>query len=484
VTPAVLPDRATRPGGRWSTPILVDDLLRLATLERATAHLAMGWVPKVPDLDDKLALAATVEDTMVRAAGLRHQALSLLARDEAAMTASPDWLEPIRALETTNDAVDVVDGIIGGAHPFLRDRYRDLAAQLDRLYDARLLAILRPAIDALGREAETTGERAATDAAARLRAALEANWSSAPADDVPRVPLEEIAWAPLDRVPVPARPAVRPRPEPGSNGHLREMSRLEDDDLASELNDNVMAELSAMELLCRCSYEHPELDWTSHLALARHVADEERHASIFRRLLAEHGFDEASLHQHGANYEYAYEFPECETGGPQELVWRLLIMCTVLEALAIDKLPVEIGARDTVGQVEFARALDYISIDELFHTENGLRLTRRLCAELGLDPMLNRELVHGRFFGRQHNVRSAYLEADPERAAREITILDGPDPDGLDFASRTEIDLRRRASFSDDECLQVERWGYNPRAHPALQTLRPAISDLVEPPTR
>ena len=37
----------------------------------------------------------------------------------------------------------------------------------------------------------------------------------------------------------------------------------------------------------------------------------------------------------------------------------------------------------------------------------------------------------------------------------------GPDPDGLNFMSRTEGTLRRRASFTDDELRQVHRWGYN-----------------------
>jgi hypothetical protein len=81
---------------------------------------------------------------------------------------------------------------------------------------------------------------------------------------------------------------------------------------------------------------------------------------------------------------------------------RLLILCTVLEVLAIDKLPVEIGGRDFVGQFDFARALDYIACDELFHAENGLRLTRQLCDELHLDPILGRELKDGRFFRHAH----------------------------------------------------------------------------------
>jgi hypothetical protein len=144
------------------------------------------------------------------------------------------------------------------------------------------------------------------------------------------------------------------------------------------------------------------------------------------------------------------------------------MLCTVLEGLALDRMPVEIATRDWLDQPDIARALDYIAADELFHVENGLQWTRRLCDELNLDPILERELVHGRFFGRQRDVRIRYLEADPERAAREIELLDAPDPDAVPFVPRTEVELRRRASFTDAECEQVDRWGYNGAHHRAV----------------
>ncbi len=71
--------------------------------------------------------------------------------------------------------------------------------------------------------------------------------------------------------------------------------------------------------------------------------------------------------------------------------------------------------------------------------------------------------MHGRFFGTQRDLRTRYLEADPERARREIAIFEGPDLDGMTFTSRTERDLRKRASFTEAECEQVDRWGTTPR---------------------
>ena len=447
---APYPDRGLRPGGRWSSADLVDEVLRLATMERAAAHVAAGWVPKVPAIDDKLELAARLESSLTRASELRRHGTTLCERDEGVVRSNPAWVGPLPAVDSSGNPARVVRALTCELPAVLRARYEDLRDRLDPLFDHRLLTTVRRALQDLG-----PGRR--PDAHT-----LEA-WRGG--DAAALVALDDVLWAAVDRFG--SRRARRDdRGWSRARAHFRRMSRLENDDIAGELNDNVMAEICALELMARSSYEHPELPWSFHLACARHAADEARHAAMFRRLLAERGFDESFLLQHVSNYEYAYEFPECEPGSQRELAWRLLILCTVLEALAIDKLPLEIAVRDTIGQHDIARALDYASLDELYHVENGLVWTRKLCAELGLDPMIERERVHGRFFGRQRDLRIRYLEADPERAAVEIAIFEGPDLDGMTFTSRTERELRTRASFTEADCEQVDRWGYNPRSTP------------------
>jgi len=456
---AAAPVRGDRPGGRWSSPTLLDDVLRLAAVERAAAHVAAGWVVKVGELDPKLELGAAVEAHLARAVALRNHALALLERDDEGLTARAGWVEPLRRLDSDGDAATVTAALTGAVPAFLARGYAELGAGLDPLYDARLSSTVQEAVTALAGPAA----RATADPGG-LAAALAAAGAD---DESPRVALDDVAWGPGDRVPFPARPAGRSRPPAGTRGHFAWNSRLLDGEVAGELNDNVMAELCAMELLSRCSYEHPDEAWSFHLSLARHISDEARHAAMFRRLLVDRGLDESTQVQHGANYEWAYEFPECEVGGKRELMWRILVMCTVLEALAIDKLPVEIATRDWLDQTDIARALDYIATDELFHTENGLRLTRQLSERYGFDPMLDRERAHGRFFGRQRDERLRYLAEDDERAAYEIAQGEGPDPDGMPFRSRTEVELRRRAGFTHDECLQVDRWGYNVPLEPS-----------------
>ena len=457
---APYPDRELRPGGRWSTPDLVDELLKLASLERAMTHIANGLIPKLAVLDDKILLSDRLEADMGRAMALRHHALTLLERDPEALYASRSWIAPLQVLDADPDPLTVLAGLTGDVTAFARERYSALAGRLDPLYDARLLALLSGAIDTIDAASAAPVRRGP------VADALEAAWAE---PDPELVGLEDTLWAPVDRVRSPARPTTA-RPEPGSRGHLRAVSRFEMSDMAGELNENLIAELCAMELLSRSSYEHPDLPWAFHASLARHSTDEGRHAAIFRRLLADIGVHDGDLPAHGTNYEFAYEYPECEPGSKRELLWRLLLMCTVLEALAIDKMLTEIATRDHLGQLDFARALDYIFTDELFHAENGLKLTRQLGERFGFDTMLERELVHGRFFGRQLEVRTRYLDADPERAAREKAIMGGPDPDGIAFGSRTEVELRKRASFTDDECEQVTRWGYNPRSTPSMSS--------------
>src|ERR1700760_364863 len=68
-----------------------------------------------------------------------------------------------------------------------------------------------------------------------LPARLEIARSAAGTD---RTPIDDLIWAPVDRVPVPARPGARQRPPTGARAHFRKGSRLTLEDLAGELNDN------------------------------------------------------------------------------------------------------------------------------------------------------------------------------------------------------------------------------------------------------
>jgi len=226
-----VPDRTERdhrPGGRWSSPHLIDDLLHLAVVERVAAHLIAGWVPKIGELDDKLALAAGLEGHWLRAITLRQHALTLAERDNDALTADPGWIVPLHALDHRGDGQLIITAI-SGVRQFLLSRYRELAERLDPMLDARLRATVHSAIDALACSMTAIGTPmplAGRDTS--LPTQLEIARSAGGTD---RTPIDDLIWAPVDRVPVPARPAARQRPPTGARAHFRKGSRLTLEDL-------------------------------------------------------------------------------------------------------------------------------------------------------------------------------------------------------------------------------------------------------------
>ena len=187
--------RENRPGGRWSSPKLLKDLLRLAAIERAIAHVIAGWVPKVPELDDKLAIAAVFEDSIARATALRNRALVLLERDQSGLSVDPSCVQPLLTLDCSPSFEAVVDGLLCEVPYFLLSRYRVLAGQLDSLLDNRLIVMVSAAIDALDSATSPIGTSVShRTRSGPLSTSLELAWNS---DSGRRVPLEQVLWNPL-----------------------------------------------------------------------------------------------------------------------------------------------------------------------------------------------------------------------------------------------------------------------------------------------
>ncbi len=222
-------ERDHRPGGRWSTPRLVDDLLALASLERAAAQVVTGWVPKIGELGDKLALAAELEGHLVRASALRQHALCFLERDDTRLTAAPAWVEPLRALDAHGSPVEVVDGVLGGVRRVLRSRYRRLVEVLDPMLDARLRATVVAALDALDSGVSPIGTpRPCRAGGTEIAAALEAAWRADPGPRVVDRRGRLGTGRPRARPGAPGRPtpAARSGPGPTSAGARAAPSRI------------------------------------------------------------------------------------------------------------------------------------------------------------------------------------------------------------------------------------------------------------------
>jgi len=441
-----------RPGGRWSYPALTDDLTRLVFLERATAHVLAGWIVKVPDLDAKLVMGQHLDNGMDRATQLRHVLLTRHDREASGIVVPRSWVELMKGIDRSASASDLLAAIYLRVKPLVLDHYRRLLGQADPLFDARLVRLVRGWLPEL--EAEL--DRLATNVGGED---VGGGLDRAAGEDV--VTLDAAMWPPLDRVPHAIRPDGVRRPETGALRELPVGSLLDATNVAMFVHDSVNSEFTALELMSRNSYEHPDLPWAFHASMARHAGDEARHALILERFLAERGVAYGDYQVHSNVYDQLYQFGPCECGGMRELVWRLLMLSTCLEGLAIDDFAFEARRRDHLGQHDLARVFDYILADEVFHAENGLRWSRELCAAHRMDPVLERELAHGHYWGTLVRQRETYVEANPERADGEIARLrSAPAPEAVPVERGIDVARRRIAGYDDEEIEQVVRWGY------------------------
>ena len=110
---------------------LVDEVLRFATPERAVAHVAAGWVPKVPAIDDKLELTATLESSLTRASELRRHGTDLCERDEGAVRSNPARVGSLPALDSSGNPARVARERTCELPAVLRARCEDLHDRLD-----------------------------------------------------------------------------------------------------------------------------------------------------------------------------------------------------------------------------------------------------------------------------------------------------------------------------------------------------------------
>ncbi len=447
----------------------------LASVERLVAHAAAGTIARLAPLAGKLWLADVAADAMVAAVALRDHARAMAHRDPAAVRVSARWVTALSGLDDP-EAPDALVPALAALAPEVVDRYREVLDRADPLYDARLRPALEDGIrrwEQIAGSAPAVGGAAPGPAVEALSAAMAAAWH----DPSPMVPIEAAVWPPADRVLVPARTPGAVTLEPGAPLELYGSSRADPDNVRHALHESVIGETCALELMARSTYEHPDLAWEFHVAAARHGADEARHARIFLRLLEDRGGQLGDGPMHTTLYSAVYTFPPCEPGSKQELAWRLLVLCTCLEGLAIDQFAHEERLWSHLDQPDLAQAVSCVLADELFHAESGLRWTERICAEHQMAASLERELAHAWFGEGQRRARDAYVAADAERAAREQALLDQPD-DEVPFHSRVETELRRRAGFSDDLLDQVRRWGY----HPGDRAAAPS-GDAATPPT-
>lgn len=446
----------------WSYAGLIESLQKLAFFERASAHVLAGWMPKIPDLHIKLGMARHLYESMNQAYQLRQALLALGRKAPHFLVVPRDWVR----LMTGIDALPTTDQLLAALYFVVKarvlDEYRSVLANADPLFDAQLLHLIRcylPLVEAQQQwAAEVVKYQQRSSPGVEVVASLRDQWNSAAYEDF--LPLDQSLWAPLDRAPH----AVRPESfESADTGALRvfPLDAFRDrEGIGIFLHNSIGEEYTTLELMSRNSYEHPELPWAFHLAMARQAADEARHAQILQRLAAGYGVTFGDYPVYVTTYDLLYQFEPCEPASVRELIWRLLLRCTYQEGLALDDLAFQIRARRFLNQPDLLQAWTYILVDEVFHVENGLKWSRTLCEQCGLDVMAERQMAYDYFISMENHARLQFIVSNPERAIAEAHQLQkAQERYALPFQRELAIGLRKQAGFSDAEIQQVIDWG-------------------------
>lgn len=449
--------------------IIVDSSTRLARLlgvvhevwyfERAFAHLLSGWVPKLREYEHKKVAAdfvfrsATTAQNLERTLGAFESATTLQHRVPA------EWVEAMTQLDRSASIEDLFEALLLDLLPHLGERYKLALSLADELLHESLVAALlsgRRSLENRTRQLSKWLPEGPRRAPIEGRFAGRNDGSSS---------ATQILWSPVDRVPIPARPigtktqiegSMRPLPLDG----LRDAAGI-----GLVLHNNINGEYTTMELMLRCSYEHPSMPAAFHADLARHAADEARHAAALERMAERCGVRYGDHPVFVSTYELNYQFEPCEAGSRDELLWRLLLRATVQEGESLDDLAFQARKRTFLGQDEMAEMFAAILADEIFHVRSGLKWSQYLCAQLGHDELSERALANEYYNNRMLLRRASFVQAHPEEAANERNYAMQRQAyqraAGIDVPFDMEFNQATRefAGFSAADIEQARVWG-------------------------
>jgi uncharacterized ferritin-like protein (DUF455 family) len=455
----------------WGVARAADSLNELAYIERATAHVLAGWIPRISDMTVKVVMGQSLYRAIDRATRLGARRDGLTRANATELDVPQGWQRVMRHVDSGSDAFAMLAGLSGVVLPGLIELYRRHLASADSLGDAEsvhLVAGLLPDVSS-----ELDGIRAALEGGAvsskgapttpeepEFVEELEALWASR--GKGPLLRSGDALWPPLSRAPAAERPADLERCEPGSLGILAVDSLREPADVGRFLHSDLDEEYTTLELMARNSYEHPDMPWQFHLDMARQASDEARHALMMEALLRARGFKYGDFPISTSSYDGLYQFGPCEPGSRKELLWRMLIRQTFMEGLALDSLAHEIKRRQGAGQDDIVRALDYILRDEVFHVRSGMRWSAHLSGGDRRAILQERYEALTWHMKAGEEMRARFVEKNLEKAMAELEILEegnrrrgGKPPDRpLNRIGRLQ------AGLDDDDILQVLSWGY------------------------
>ena len=458
-------------GRCWRQADMARELATLCYFERASAHILAGWLPKVADIDIKLRMGLDQYSSMDHAARL-HRSVAAMARrhGDHDWSVPTGWVEAMKSIDGSSTVGELLVQLYLVVKQHQIDRGHIVLANADRNLDFHRVEIVESLCRAA--EAQVAWAREAVTAISSEAALGEIrddfyrkHWWGRHTDE--RITAEQWLWLPLDRAPRAARPDHMRSATPGQmkpRGYRNDQA----DHVVMSFHGNVDDEITTMELFGRCSYEHPDMPFAFHHAMARQVADESRHATACIDICRHHGVEYGRWDVCDVStyvYDFNYEYDGCEPGSKRELLWRLLIRSTFQEALSLDGFELVIKKREFYGQEYLVRAMEAILADEVFHVQSGIRWSRYLCDGDEETIRREREAAHAFYVRSITERRDAFVQAHPETALAELEEMEKMGQYEINlYPFQLEVRLnrtaRQEAGFTEEDMQQVIDWGY------------------------
>lgn len=452
-----------RGSSSWSPAEAAASAAGLAFLERALAHILAGWAVKMPAFKAKLLFATQMHRAMERATQWRSRIHGLCHAVAAEPRLPKGWQAALKHIDASPDPDAVVTGVHGMLYPHLIKMCETHAQVADVDGDSASLELIASFLPALRAERRNGLSLLSWSkrAKARMRdSTFEALWTAR--DNGEPLPLEQLLWEPLDRVPTAVRPQGSRFPPTGSLGLLPADPLHNPNDVAILLHKEIDEEFTTLELMARNSYEHPSMPWNFHRDMGRQASDEARHARMIERLMHARGIRHGQFEISTASYDGLYEFEPCKKGSRKELLWRILIRQTFMEGLAVDHLAFDIERRKRAGQGDIAHVFDYILRDEVFHAQSGQRWSRELLGSANASLVEARREAFDYFTAHAEAARERFVMENPDAAMTELAAIEAVK--AARGAARPERPLNRvgrgQAGYSEDDIDQIIAWGF------------------------
>lgn len=426
--------------------------------ERASAHVLAGWIVKIPEFALKKGCGRALHQKMSTAHQVERALASLRNAADVDSAIPRAARERMIEIDRLDDPHRVLERIFLDLGPYLAELHERALEAGDEILDAPVLDVLSASLPRT--RAQSRWAAAELGRSESGPAPWRALWN--PADTT----AEDALWAPLDRVPEAVRPAHVDRGIPGALRPLPLDANTDRAGIALILHNNINGEYTTMELVSRCSYEHPEMRSDFHLDMARHASDEARHAEAFERLAEGYGVRYGDLPVFTYTYDALYQFSTCMEGSKDELLWRLLLRATVQEGTSLDDLIFQAKRREHLGQWDIADTFRSILADEIFHVRGGLKWTRELCDDLGKKPLAERERARGLYNVGILVRRNRFLKEHPDLAAREAAYQKELHEYRRQYEIKLPVErvlqreLRQVAGFTEEDIAQAAKWEF------------------------